>query len=89
MASMTIRNIGEDVKRRLRRQAAEHGRSVEAEVRDILQAAVGNETEIIQTGADLFESIRKRLAPYRDLLPLEPFPDEILPVPPETRRRKR
>jgi len=36
MASITVRNLGEDVKRRLAAQAKTHGRSTEAEVRDIL-----------------------------------------------------
>jgi plasmid stability protein len=41
MASITIRNLDDDVKRRLRVRAAEHGRSMEAEVREILRQAVG------------------------------------------------
>ncbi|HVY15294.1 MAG TPA: plasmid stabilization protein [Rhodopila sp.] len=41
MASITIRNLDEGLKRRLRVRAAEHGRSMEEEVRDILRQAVG------------------------------------------------
>jgi len=41
MASITIRNLDEDVKHRLRVRAAEHGRSMEEEVRDILRQVVG------------------------------------------------
>ena len=37
MASITIRNIDDDLKRRLRVQAAEHGRSMEEEARQILR----------------------------------------------------
>lgn len=40
MATLTIRDLDEDVKARLRIQAAEHGRSMEAEVRALLTAAV-------------------------------------------------
>lgn len=40
MASITIRNLDDDVKTRLRVQAAEHHRSMEAEVRLILREAV-------------------------------------------------
>ena len=40
MASMTIRNLDDDVKARLRVRAAEHQRSMEEEVRRILRAAV-------------------------------------------------
>lgn len=41
MASITIRNLEDDVKRRLRVRAAEHGRSMEEEARDILRQVVG------------------------------------------------
>ncbi len=40
MAMLTVRNLPDDVHRALRMQAAQHGRSTEAEVRDILSAAV-------------------------------------------------
>jgi len=41
MSRMTIRNIDDDLKTRLRIRAAENGHSMEAEVRDILKAALG------------------------------------------------
>ena len=40
MASITIRNLDEDVTRRLRVRAAESGRSMEAEARDILRRSL-------------------------------------------------
>ena len=40
MASITVRNLDEWVKQRLRVRAAANGRSMEQEVRDILRAAV-------------------------------------------------
>jgi plasmid stability protein len=40
MATPTVRNLGEDVVRRLRIRAAEHGRSAEAEHREILRLAL-------------------------------------------------
>jgi len=40
MATLTIRNLPDDVHDALRRQAAEHRRSMEAEAREVLQAAV-------------------------------------------------
>ena len=43
MASITVRNLDEDVQQRLRQRAARHGRSMEEEVRDILRAALGPE----------------------------------------------
>ena len=41
MASITIRNLDDWLKRRLRVRAAEHGRSMEEEAREILREAVG------------------------------------------------
>ena len=40
MASITIRNLEDGVKRRLRVRAAEHGHSMEEEARQILRAAL-------------------------------------------------
>jgi plasmid stability protein len=40
MAVLTVRNLPDDVHRALRVRAAQHGRSTEAEVRDILAMAV-------------------------------------------------
>ncbi len=41
--TLTIRKLAEPVKQRLRIQAARHGRSMEAEAREILTAAVSPE----------------------------------------------
>lgn len=44
MAQLIVRNIGEDLVRRLKIRAAEHGRSTEAEHREILrQVLLGSE----------------------------------------------
>lgn len=40
---MTIRNIDETIEARLRLRAAQHGRSMEEEARDILRAALSSE----------------------------------------------
>lgn len=40
MADISIRNLDDTVRDRLRVRAAEHGRSMEAEIRAILEAAV-------------------------------------------------
>ncbi len=45
MAAITVRNLDDHVKQRLRVRAAQHGRSMEAEVRAILVEAVGVEDE--------------------------------------------
>jgi len=58
MATLTIRNLDPAVKDRLRVRAAEHGQSMEAEARAILQAAVSENRP--RTGRELYQRIRKR-----------------------------
>jgi antitoxin FitA len=54
MASITIRNLDDGVKKRLRRRAAEHGRSLEAEAREILtRSAETSPSRKVKTGLDL------------------------------------
>ena len=53
MPVLTVRNLPEETHRALRRRAAEHGRSTEAEVRSILEAAVLPETRL-KIGSELF-----------------------------------
>jgi plasmid stability protein len=60
VATLTIRNLNEAVKERLRVRAAEHGRSMEAEARRILQAALGEPLHTAQR--DLYERIHARFA---------------------------
>ncbi len=60
MASITVRNLEEGLKRRLRVRAAENGRSMEQEVRLILRAALDQEPS---KGKDLASAIRARFAP--------------------------
>jgi antitoxin FitA len=40
MAMLTVRNLSEEVHRALRVRAAQHGQSMEAEVREILELAI-------------------------------------------------
>jgi antitoxin FitA len=53
MAALNIRNLDETVKRRIQVRAARHGRSMEAEVREILAEAVREPTD----SAGLFTAI--------------------------------
>jgi len=70
MGSITIANLDEALQDRLRRQAADHGRSVEDEARDILQAALAIKPA---RPADLAASIRSRFAPLGGVeLPIPP-----------------
>jgi plasmid stability protein len=57
MAAITIRNLPDDVHRALRLRAAEHGRSTEAEVREILREAV-KPAGRIKLGSALVEAFR-------------------------------
>ena len=59
MASITIRNLDDDIKQRLRVRAAEHGRSMEEEVRDILRRVMSESA----SPRDLTAAIRARVAP--------------------------
>jgi plasmid stability protein len=60
MASIIVRKLDDKVKQQLRQQAAEHGRSLEAEVREILSDSVCHS---MRPGDNLFDSIRRRFAP--------------------------
>ena len=78
MASITIRNLDDDVKRRLRVRAAEHGRSMEEEARDILRQVVGQPS----APRNLAQAIHARFAalggidlPQPQRGPMRPSPD--------------
>lgn len=59
MAVMTIRNIDETIKSRLRLRAAMHGRSMEEEARDILRSALSTE---IPRPRNLGQAIQERFS---------------------------
>lgn len=75
MPSITVRNVSEEVHRALRVRAAIHGRSAEAEIRDILEKAtkpegraklgsllvsIGQEAGMTDEDADAFAEIRDK-----------------------------
>jgi len=62
MATLTVRNLHDDVVRRLRIRAAEHGRSAEAEHREILRLVlIGDEAH----QAEQRQRVAERLAEFR------------------------
>lgn len=63
MATVTIRNLDDDVKAQLRIRAARHGRSMEEEARNILRAALSSEPRP-GTGAALVADIRALVEPF-------------------------
>lgn len=78
MATMTIRNLDDDLKTLLRLRAARHGQSMEEEARRILRAALAGRVED-DSGAVLYAAIRARVEPLGgvelELPPREPQPD--------------
>jgi plasmid stability protein len=58
MAAVSIRDLDDSVREKLRLRAAQHGRSMEAEMRAILTTAVAEEAP----GAGLFTVLTDRLA---------------------------
>jgi plasmid stability protein len=58
MPAVTIRNLSKATHRALKVRAAHHGRSTEAEVREILEAAVRPETRL-RLGTALAEQSRR------------------------------
>ena len=79
MTAVSIRRLDEQVKQRLRERAAAHGRSMEAEIREILSEAVrepGDEQSLVSGllarfgelgGVDLHLPPRSTLARSADL----------------------
>lgn len=78
MASITIRNLDEALKARLRVQAAFHGRSMEDEARDILRSALNREPA---RPGGLAASIRARFAKLGGV-DLEPIARDEMREPP-------
>lgn len=81
MAMLTVRNLPDEVHRALRVRAAEHGRSMEAEVREILEAAIapenrpklgsllaeiGREARLSDEEAAVFDEVRDK-TPAREI----------------------
>ena len=60
MSSITIRNLDSVIKERLRVRAAQHGRSMEAEARRILQSALNVTAK--QRARSLYDRIHDRFA---------------------------
>ncbi|WP_081617303.1 FitA-like ribbon-helix-helix domain-containing protein [Thioalkalivibrio sulfidiphilus] len=65
MASITIRNLDEELKVRLRIRAAQHRRSMEDEVREMLRTALA---EDVMPRGDLGERIRSRFSDFGDVV---------------------
>ena len=82
MAMLTIRNLPDDVHRALRIRAAQHGRSTEAEIRDILEKAAKPEgrlklgsllASIAREASGLTDTEVEYFNQLRDKSPAEPM----------------
>ena len=79
MASITIRNLDDNIKAKLRIQAAQHGLSMEQEVREILRESL--DKAAIAEGTFL-ERMRSHFAGLGiDELPIPPRDDKGRPLP--------
>ena len=80
MASITIRNLDDKTKARLRVRAAHHKRSMEEEARNILRTTLAQDRA---TSGNLAEAIRRRFEPLGGVnltLPArEPIPEAPKP----------
>jgi plasmid stability protein len=79
MASITIRNLDDQLKSRLRIQAATHGHSMEEEARQLLRAALTREPA---PPTDLGATIHQRFAALGGV-ELPPIPREPIREPPD------
>ena len=79
VTTLTIRNVPSAAKERLRVRAALNGRSMEAELRAILNAALDSDSDRTE---NLAEAIRRRFAPFGGL-ELEEHPAEVVGEPPD------
>jgi len=78
MASITIRNLDESLKRKLRVRAAQHGRSMEEEVRQILRSALA---EKARKPTNIFDALHRLAVPLGGV-ELEIPPREPMREPP-------
>jgi plasmid stability protein len=80
VATLTIRNLDQAVKERLRVRAAEHGCSMEAEARRILQTVLGEPSYLAQS--NLYARIHARFTPLGGV-DLDPPPRAEVRQPPQ------
>lgn len=68
--TLTVRNVERQLKEKLRIRAAQHGHSMEAELRQILRETLADDGK---PEPNLAEAIRRRFAPFGGV-ELEPHP---------------
>jgi plasmid stability protein len=86
MASITIRNLDETTKARLRRRAAHRKRSMEEEARSILRTALADEGEPVRS---LSVAIGQRFRPFGGIVLRLPSREPMREPPNPGKRRRR
>ena len=71
MAQILVRNLDEDTVKKLKNRAKNNGRSLQAEVKMILEQASGEE------GTVDMETAKKMLAEFRERFKGRKFPDSV------------
>ena len=84
MPTLTICNVDPELREQLRVRAAQHGRSMEAELREILKAALGAEKQ--RPEPNLAVAIRQRFLPLGGADEIEPHPPVPVGEPPRFER---
>ncbi len=79
MASLVLRELGGDLKERLRVRAAGHGHSMEDEAKEILQAVLNAEES---PGGNLAAAIRRRVMEV-PIMEAAPLSRQKMKAPPE------
>jgi plasmid stability protein len=83
MASITVRNIEDETKQALRQQAAQHGKSLEEEVRGILRRAAREGNKDGPRFTNLYDAIRDLVDPHGGFelkIPERALPDRDPPT---------
>lgn len=80
MTDITISDIDDDLRQRLKQRAAQHGQSMQAEARAILRDALSTEPSAVVPG-NIAEAIRAIVEPLGGI-ELEPFPRQPVREPP-------
>jgi antitoxin FitA len=81
MVDITIRDIDDDLRRRLDQRAARHGTSMQAEAQNILRDALATESSAVVPG-NLADAIRAIVEPLGGV-ELEPFSHRPVRDPPK------
>jgi plasmid stability protein len=84
MATLTIRNVDPELREALRVRAARHGRSMEAELRQILKETLSAEEP--HREPNLADAIRRRFLPLGGADEIEPHPPVPVGEPPRFER---